>query len=82
MFNGRTSIKKQNKITASSRKNLYFLVYLQLVATLHGSTVAICDKIKQSAEGAIQAVIEFVTKRGNELTETDVSRFTKKLNCK
>lgn len=46
----------------------------ELVATLHGSTAAICDKIKQSAEGAIQAVIEFVTKRGNELNETDVSR--------
>ncbi|XP_024022984.1 protein SHOOT GRAVITROPISM 6 [Morus notabilis] len=46
----------------------------ELVATLQGCSAAICDKIKQSAEGAIQAVIEFVTKRGNELTETDVSR--------
>lgn len=48
---------------------------LQLVATLYGCAAAICDKIKQSAEGTIQAVIEFVTKRGNELSETDVSRF-------
>lgn len=51
------------------------LFFLKLVATLHGCTAAICDRIKQSAEGAIQAVIEFVTKRGNELSETDVSRF-------
>ncbi|XP_043703621.1 protein SHOOT GRAVITROPISM 6 isoform X1 [Telopea speciosissima] len=51
----------------------------ELVATLHGCTTAICDKIKQSAEGAIQAVIEFVTKRGNELNETDVSRTTQSL---
>ncbi|GAV58925.1 hypothetical protein CFOL_v3_02458 [Cephalotus follicularis] len=51
----------------------------ELVATLHGCTAAICDRIKQSAEGAIQAVIEFVTKRGNELSETDVSRTTQSL---
>lgn len=48
---------------------------LQLVATLYSCTAAICDKIKQSAEGAIQAVIEFVAKRGNELSEIDVARF-------
>ncbi|KAH9723113.1 protein SHOOT GRAVITROPISM 6 [Citrus sinensis] len=47
----------------------------ELVATLHSCTTAICDRTKQSAEGAIQAVVEFVTKRGNELSETDVSRF-------
>ncbi|KAI5382065.1 hypothetical protein KIW84_UN0200 [Lathyrus oleraceus] len=41
-----------------------------------GCSVAICDKIKQSAEGAIQAVVEFVTTRGNELTEIDISRTT------
>ncbi|CAI9759104.1 unnamed protein product [Fraxinus pennsylvanica] len=35
---------------------------------------AICDKIKQSAEGAIQAVIEFVTDRKKELNESDISR--------
>ncbi|KAL5546037.1 hypothetical protein UlMin_005724 [Ulmus minor] len=51
----------------------------ELVATLHGCSAAICDKIKQSAEGTIQAVIEFVTKRGRELTETDVSRTTQSL---
>ncbi|XP_021677399.2 protein SHOOT GRAVITROPISM 6 isoform X1 [Hevea brasiliensis] len=51
----------------------------ELVATLHGCTAAICDKIKQSAEGAIQAVIEFVSKRGKELSETDVTRTTQSL---
>ncbi|XP_050380129.1 protein SHOOT GRAVITROPISM 6 isoform X2 [Argentina anserina] len=51
----------------------------ELVASLHGCTPAICDKVKQSAEGAIQAVIEFVTTRGNELGETDVSRTTQAL---
>ncbi|KAM3689336.1 hypothetical protein ACB098_09G040300 [Castanea mollissima] len=51
----------------------------ELVATLHGCSSAICDKIKQSAEGAIQAVIEFVTKRGHELVENDVSRTTQSL---
>ncbi|GLT92277.1 hypothetical protein SLE2022_101210 [Rubroshorea leprosula] len=51
----------------------------ELVATLHGCTAAICDRIKQSAEGAIQAVIEFVTKRGTELIEMDVSRTTQSL---
>jgi len=51
-----------------------FYVLLQLVATLQGCPAAICDKIKPSAEGAIQAIIEFVTRRGKELGETDVSR--------
>lgn len=51
----------------------------ELVATLHGCSIAICDRIKQSAEGAIQAVIEFVTKRGTELSEIDVSRTTQSL---
>ncbi|XP_024985036.1 protein SHOOT GRAVITROPISM 6 isoform X2 [Cynara cardunculus var. scolymus] len=51
----------------------------ELVATLHGCSVAICDKIKPSAEGGIQAVIEFVTKRGNELNETDISRTAQSL---
>ncbi|KAM7255099.1 hypothetical protein ACFE04_020340 [Oxalis oulophora] len=51
----------------------------ELVATLHGCTAAICDKVKQSAEGAIQAVIEFVVKRGNELSESDISRTTQSL---
>ncbi|XP_058104977.1 protein SHOOT GRAVITROPISM 6-like isoform X2 [Magnolia sinica] len=46
----------------------------ELVITLHGCTATICDKVKQSAEGAIQAAIELITRRGNELNETDVSR--------
>lgn len=59
--------------------NFFYLVFIlgnlmQLVATLCGCSVAICDKIKPSAEGGIQAVIEFVTRRGNELNETDISR--------
>lgn len=51
----------------------------ELVAALHGCTPAICDKIKQSAEGSIQAVIEFVMKRKSELNESDVSRTTQSL---
>ncbi|XP_047333371.1 protein SHOOT GRAVITROPISM 6 isoform X2 [Impatiens glandulifera] len=51
----------------------------ELVAALHGCSTAVCDKVKQSAEGAIQAVIEFVTKRGNELKETDILRTTQSL---
>ncbi|OMO73743.1 Armadillo-like helical [Corchorus olitorius] len=54
-------------------------IVASLVGTLQGCMPAICDKIKQSAEGAIQAVIEFVTKRGTELSETDVSRITQSL---
>ncbi|KAJ6381693.1 hypothetical protein OIU77_030380 [Salix suchowensis] len=51
----------------------------ELVATLQGCPAAICDKVKPSAEGAIQAIIEFVTRRGKELGETDVSRTTQSL---
>ncbi|XP_052174886.1 LOW QUALITY PROTEIN: protein SHOOT GRAVITROPISM 6-like [Diospyros lotus] len=51
----------------------------ELVTTLHGCSVAICDKVKQSAEGAIQAVIEFVTRRGKELKEMDITRTTQSL---
>ncbi|RVW47973.1 Protein SHOOT GRAVITROPISM 6 [Vitis vinifera] len=51
----------------------------ELVAALHYCTGAICDKIKQSAEGAIQAVTDFVMKRGHELNEMDVSRTTQSL---
>ncbi|KAJ8532794.1 hypothetical protein K7X08_015683 [Anisodus acutangulus] len=51
----------------------------ELAAAMHGCSGAICDKIKQSAEGAIQAVNEFVTKRGNELNETDIARTTQSL---
>ncbi|KAI6675717.1 hypothetical protein NL676_003623 [Syzygium grande] len=51
----------------------------ELLSTLYGCTPAICDKIKQSAEGAIQAVTEFVSKRGAELNDSDVSRTTQSL---
>ncbi|XP_028548075.1 protein SHOOT GRAVITROPISM 6 isoform X1 [Dendrobium catenatum] len=51
----------------------------ELVISLHMCTSAICDKIKQSAEGAIQAVIEFISTRGNELNEADISRTTQSL---
>ncbi|KAL3358257.1 hypothetical protein AABB24_015415 [Solanum stoloniferum] len=51
----------------------------ELAAALHGCSGAICDKIKQSSEGAIQAVNEFVMKRGNELNETDIARTTQSL---
>lgn len=51
----------------------------ELVISLHTCTTAICDKIKQSADGAIQAVIEFISKRGSELNEADVSRTTQSL---
>ncbi|GMH09863.1 hypothetical protein Nepgr_011704 [Nepenthes gracilis] len=51
----------------------------ELVAALHGCTKAICDKIKQSAEGSIQAIIEFLMGRGSELSDFDVSRTTQSL---
>ncbi|CAN1770484.1 Protein SHOOT GRAVITROPISM 6 [Linum perenne] len=51
----------------------------ELVGTLYGSAAGICDKIKPSAEGTIQAIIEFVTKRGNELNDADLSRTTQSL---
>ncbi|XP_025888815.1 protein SHOOT GRAVITROPISM 6 isoform X2 [Solanum lycopersicum] len=51
----------------------------ELAAALHGCSGAICDKVKQSSEGAIQAVNEFVMKRGNELNETDIARTTQSL---
>lgn len=51
----------------------------ELVAALHGCVVAICDKVKQSAEGTVEAVIEFILKRGSELNETDISRTTQSL---
>lgn len=51
----------------------------ELLAVLHGSAASICDKIKQSAEGTIQAVSEFVIKRGKELNENDISRTTQSL---
>ncbi|MFQ6631974.1 hypothetical protein Gotur_008479, partial [Gossypium turneri] len=51
----------------------------ELVDTLHGCMPAICNRIKQSAEGAILAVIEFVTKRGAELSEANISRTAQSL---
>ncbi|KFK36555.1 hypothetical protein AALP_AA4G138800 [Arabis alpina] len=51
----------------------------ELVAALHGCTAAICDKIRQSAEGAIQAVTEFVSSRGSQLSDNDISRTTQSL---
>lgn len=42
-------------------------------------STAICEKVRQSAEGAIQAVVEFITKRGRELNDVDISRCTDKI---
>lgn len=44
---------------------------------MHSCTAAICDKIRQSAEGAIQAVTEFVSRRGSQLNDNDISRYKK-----
>ncbi|KAH7690563.1 Armadillo-like helical-containing protein [Dioscorea alata] len=54
-------------------------VAIQLVISLYSCKAALCDKVKQSADGAIQAVIEFITKRGSELNEADISRTTQSL---
>ncbi|XP_042014452.1 protein SHOOT GRAVITROPISM 6-like isoform X1 [Salvia splendens] len=51
----------------------------ELVAALYSSSSAICDKVRQSAEGAIQAVVEFITKRGRELNDADIARTTQSL---
>ncbi|XP_010507584.1 PREDICTED: protein SHOOT GRAVITROPISM 6-like [Camelina sativa] len=51
----------------------------ELVAALNSCTAAICDKIRQSAEGAIQAVTEFVSRRGSQLSDNDISRTTQSL---
>ncbi|XP_023639673.1 protein SHOOT GRAVITROPISM 6 isoform X1 [Capsella rubella] len=51
----------------------------ELVAALNSCTAAICDKIRQSAEGAIQAVTEFVSRRGSQLSENDIARTTQSL---
>ncbi|KAK6126257.1 hypothetical protein DH2020_040002 [Rehmannia glutinosa] len=51
----------------------------ELVAALQVCSAAICDKVRQSAEGAIQAVVEFITERGTELNEADISRTTQSL---
>ncbi|KAG9442187.1 hypothetical protein H6P81_018041 [Aristolochia fimbriata] len=51
----------------------------ELVVTLFRCTSAICDKIKQSAEAAVQAVVDFITTRGKELNEFEVSRTAQSL---
>ncbi|KVH90493.1 Armadillo-like helical, partial [Cynara cardunculus var. scolymus] len=72
-------LRRVSLYNASLKINSFHMYSVLLVATLHGCSVAICDKIKPSAEGGIQAVIEFVTKRGNELNETDISRTAQSL---
>ncbi|CAL4920753.1 unnamed protein product [Urochloa decumbens] len=51
----------------------------ELVVLLHSCTMATCDMVKQSADASIQAIIMFVTRRGKELREADVSRTTQSL---
>ncbi|ONL93640.1 Protein SHOOT GRAVITROPISM 6 [Zea mays] len=51
----------------------------ELVVLLHSCTLATCDKIKQSADASIQAIIMFIIRRGKELREADVSRTTQSL---
>ncbi|KAG2628598.1 hypothetical protein PVAP13_3KG249716 [Panicum virgatum] len=46
----------------------------ELVVLLHSCTSATCDKVKQSADASIQAIIMFIIRRGKELREADVSR--------
>ncbi|CAD6209555.1 unnamed protein product [Miscanthus lutarioriparius] len=51
----------------------------ELVVLLHSCTLATCDKVKQSADASIQAIIMFIIRRGKELREADVSRTTQSL---
>ncbi|XP_031501558.1 protein SHOOT GRAVITROPISM 6 isoform X2 [Nymphaea colorata] len=51
----------------------------ELVATLYACVGAIRDKIRQSALGSVYAVVEFITRRGGELTEADISRISQSL---
>ncbi|XP_078440050.1 ARM repeat superfamily protein isoform X2 [Wolffia australiana] len=51
----------------------------ELVVSLHACCDSVCDKIKQSAEGAIQAVTEFIVRRGKELNPSEISRTTQSL---
>uniref|UniRef100_N1QRN0 HEAT repeat-containing 7A-like protein n=1 Tax=Aegilops tauschii TaxID=37682 RepID=N1QRN0_AEGTA len=44
----------------------------ELVVLLHSCTLAACDKVKQSADGSIQAIIVFIIRRGKDLREADV----------
>ncbi|XP_062209866.1 protein SHOOT GRAVITROPISM 6 [Phragmites australis] len=48
----------------------------ELVVLLYSCTLATCDKVKQSADASIQAIIMFISRRGKELREADVSRTT------
>ncbi|KAJ8438695.1 hypothetical protein Cgig2_011878 [Carnegiea gigantea] len=67
-------VKKSKAFYPGFKAGFDMCCALLLVAALHGCTSAICDNIKQSAEASIQAVIEFVMKRKDELNESDVSR--------
>uniref|UniRef100_A0A0D9VPJ2 Condensin complex subunit 1 C-terminal domain-containing protein n=1 Tax=Leersia perrieri TaxID=77586 RepID=A0A0D9VPJ2_9ORYZ len=51
----------------------------ELVVLLHSCTLATCDKVKQSSDGSIQAIIMFIVRRGKELREPDVLRATQSL---
>ncbi|XP_047089443.1 protein SHOOT GRAVITROPISM 6 isoform X2 [Lolium rigidum] len=51
----------------------------ELVVLLHSCTLATCDKVKQSADGSIQAIIVFIIRRGKDLREADVLRTTQSL---
>ncbi|KAK6926608.1 hypothetical protein RJ641_008327 [Dillenia turbinata] len=51
----------------------------KLLLSLYNCTAAISDKIKSSAEGAVQAVIEFVSKVGSELSDADIARTSQSL---
>uniref|UniRef100_A0A0E0NPN8 Condensin complex subunit 1 C-terminal domain-containing protein n=1 Tax=Oryza rufipogon TaxID=4529 RepID=A0A0E0NPN8_ORYRU len=51
----------------------------ELVVLLHSCTLAACDKVKQSSDGSIQAIIMFIIRRGKELREADVLRTTQSL---
>uniref|UniRef100_A0A453J0N8 Maestro-like HEAT-repeats domain-containing protein n=1 Tax=Aegilops tauschii subsp. strangulata TaxID=200361 RepID=A0A453J0N8_AEGTS len=51
----------------------------ELVVLLHSCTLAACDKVKQSADGSIQAIIVFIIRRGKDLREADVLRTTQSL---
>uniref|UniRef100_J3LJZ8 Condensin complex subunit 1 C-terminal domain-containing protein n=1 Tax=Oryza brachyantha TaxID=4533 RepID=J3LJZ8_ORYBR len=48
----------------------------ELVVLLHSCTLATSDKVKQSSDGSIQAIIMFIIRRGKELREADVLRAT------
>jgi hypothetical protein len=50
----------------------------ELVVLLHSCTLAACDKVKQSSDGSIQAIIMFIIRRGKELREADVLRLVTK----